>query len=985
MVLNDFNKSKYEILSSKKIDEQNLEVIELCHIKTKAKIILFECSDENKVFNIAFKTPVENAKGIPHILEHSVLCGSRKYDVKDPFVELAKGSMNTFLNAMTFPDKTCYPVASANLKDFHNLVDVYLDAVFYPNAIKNEKIFMQEGWHYETDENDKLFYNGVVFNEMKGVYSDPDSILETSILSNLYSKTNYAYESGGNPSDIINLTYDEFVKFHNTYYSATNSVIYFYGNLDFNYELEYLEREYLSNMKFIESPAKFQDAKAQKKYNEISEYYNIDTKEDKDKHYISISYAIDKEKSTLDNIVMQIIDYVLFSSDSAILKEKFLSKGFGESVYSRYEAGIKNGFYSINVQNVKLELKDKILEEFLNSIKDMIDNGVDVDKFKAGVNSLYFSYAEGEFGRLPRGIYMSLVSLDTYLYCGNAFEFLEYKTAFDYLNKVDLKAKDNIFIKTLKELFIENEHSAINILIPKLNYSNEKEEAFAKIIDEYRNSLSISEFEQIVKESNDLKEYQKQVDTDEKLKCIPVLKVSDIEEKKLLVDFEHFDINGVDAIATFDNDKDIVYMNVGFDISEFSKEEIYLTAIINNVVANIDLKNNSFKDFNNFVDKNTGGLNIKIDVYEKRALFSFGIKSVFEKLDKAFDSFSKVICDTIFKDEKRISILSNESKANSFISILSAGHIAASIRSKTDSQFNSYFADKADLNGIAYYKFISKFCKIYDDNQELINETLDLLYRKIVNSKLYWTISVNKKYYDNSKDLFIKFLGDINVNKPAFDLDLKDKLSNNINEIKKLIDFDSFDKKAKSEAIITPNDINFCSVSGKFDSKYNTGELVLLKTLFNYEYLWTNIRVLGGAYGCMSMFYRTLDYTLVSYRDPNLKKTNEIYYGVSDYLKTANFSQVQINKYIIGSIGSFDNPVSTVTKYKRNTASYFNEITDEEMNRNRSELLNMKASDISKLSNIFSDVKEANRCALISSKYIDEAKRMYESVWQLAE
>ena len=318
-ILDKKNIEVYKILNQYNIEEHNLEVVEIIHINTKAKIILFICDDENRVFNIAFKTPVSNSKGTPHILEHAVLCGSKKYNVKDPFIELAKGSLNTFLNAMTFPDKTCYPVASTNLKDFHNLVDVYLDAVFYPNAITNDKIFKQEGWHYELEGSDsELKVNGVVFNEMKGVFSSPDSIIESAILKNLYDNTNYAYESGGNPNDIIDLTYDEFVQFHNKYYSASNSIIYLYGKLDFNYELSYIQNEYLKNFEEVKTNIVFAKTNSIVKYKEQIDYYSIDSNENIDKAYIAYSFAINIEKTSLNDFILKVIDYVLFSSDAAI-------------------------------------------------------------------------------------------------------------------------------------------------------------------------------------------------------------------------------------------------------------------------------------------------------------------------------------------------------------------------------------------------------------------------------------------------------------------------------------------------------------------------------------------------------------------------------------------------------------------------------------------------------------------------------------------
>ena len=987
-VLSDKNRTNYSVSRNYYIEEQNIEVVELVHLKTEAKIICLICDDENRVFNIAFKTPVSNSKGTPHILEHSVLCGSKKYNVKDAFIELAKGSMNTFLNAMTFPDKTCYPVASANLKDFHNLVDVYLDAVFYPNAIKNDKIFRQEGWHYELeDKNADLKVNGVVFNEMKGVYSDPDSILESATLSNIFADTNYAYDYGGNPNEIYKLTFDEFKEFHHKYYSPTNSIVYFYGKLDYNYELEYLNLEYLQNFEKVDVDIEFKSNLKFVKNNEQIDYYSIDSKDNIDKSYLAYTFSLNDKKTSLMIVVMQIIDYILFSSDSAILKEKFLNEGFGEVVFSKCEFGLKDGYYSIISQNILESKKDAFIKLFDEYIDAILKNGIDIDKINAGINSLYFDYAEGEYSRIPRGIYLSLLSLDTYLYDGEATTFLEYKKAFDEINSIDLNDKNNIFYKTIKDVFINNDHRCINVLRPKLGYSAEKEK---KICDELKNikqNLKDQDLEKIINEMNALKDFQMSKDSKESLACIPVLKKGDIERDKTTIDYTLEKNENIDTIISYKNDKDIIYINVKFDITDLKKEEIFLFSIINNILSKIDLVSESYQEFNNYIDINTGGLSISIDFTDDKILFSYGIKVSKDKISCAFDIFYKLFSDAQFVDSKRINILLNECKQNSLLSILSSGHVTAMNRSKSSFDFRSYFLDKIDLNGIGFYKFISSISSNYMDNCDLINDSLDLLYKKLHRKKMYFTLCTNHKYHDEVMKCFNKFTDSIIKNKMKHIYTERDdeRLNNNLKKIDGMVHFDSFDKKCKFEAILTPNDINFCALSGKFDPSLYSGKLSVLRTLFNYEYLWTNIRVLGGAYGCMSAFSKLGNYSLCSYRDPNLSKTNETYIGIPNFLSSFDKSDEEINKYIIGSIGSYDNPLSVLEHHKRNVAAYFNGITDQEYNQRRQEVLDLNINDIRGMANIFSDIDKGERCALVSASKLEEAKSSYDEVWQLME
>lgn len=986
--LSENNKKIYNILSVKEIPEEAVVSVELEHIVTKAKLILFICDDENRVFNIAFKTPVENGKGTPHILEHSVLCGSRKYNIKDPFIELAKGSMNTFLNAMTFPDKTCYPVASANLKDFHNLMDVYLDAVFYPNAIKNEKIFMQEGWHYEIEnKSDDLKVNGVVYNEMKGVYSDPDSVLETAILENLFTGTNYAYESGGNPSEIINLKYDEFVEFHKKYYSASNSIIYLYGKLDYNAELENLENNYLKHFDFVEAKAVFKSVQNINHDREKTDYYNIDTLENNDKSYIAYSFALPTKMSSLNNIVMRIINYVLFASDSGILKEKLLNEGFGESVLSNYEVGIKQGFYSIISKNINVDKKDNFIRVILSSIKEMVENGLDVNKFKAAINSTYFNYAEGEFSTMPRGLVFSLLSLDSYLYGQDVSTYIEYKEAFDYIKSVDLNDKNNIFSKTLKEVFLENNNTAINILNPKVGYSAEKDKILASELNNRKEKLSTEELQNIIDNMKELKAYQVEEDSEENKKSIPMLKLSDIDRDKQLIDFEVDKIDNIDTMMSFKNDKDIVYIDLNFDVTDFSNHEIYMMSLIDLLVLKTDLKTISFHDFNNYIDINTGGLAISICNLNSKCLLSMSIKVIEDKVDTAFEILYRTITDTIFDDKKRINILLNESKNKSLLSVLSCGHIAAANRAKSLTDYPSGITDRACVVGIGHYKFINSLCNIYDSNCDLVNETLNLLYKRIINNKMYLNVCTNEKYYDKIKIAFKSFNEKLSKYNKGNEYSSYDDslLDSNIEKIDELIEFDSFDKKVRREAIVTPNDINFCAISNVFDKEKFSGQLYVLKTLFNYEYLWTNIRVLGGAYGCLSSFTKNGIYTFVSYRDPNVSNTNKVYFGVKEFLNGIKKTSDEVSKYVIGSIGGFDNPQSVVDHFRGNQSAYFNNMTDADYNGYRHDMLDMKPEDFNSLSEIFSNIEDASECALISANKIEEAKKEYDLVCQLME
>lgn len=981
--LNEKTKNIFRILSSKNISEQNVILFEVEHIKTLAKIILIMCDDENRVFNITFKTPVNNSKGTPHILEHSVLCGSRKYNVKDPFIELEKGSLNTFLNAMTFPDKTCYPVASPNIVDFHNLMDVYLDAVFFPNAIKNEKIFMQEGWHYEFDENDKLIVNGVVFNEMKGVFSDPDAMLEYAIISNLLSNTTYEHESGGKPTDIMDLTFDEFVKFHKKYYSPTNSITYLYGKLDYNDELLRLN-EYFDKFEKENVDIDFGN-KPQIKNKECIDYYNLDAEDINNRSFIARTYLVSNDNTVLNHIIVELIDYVLFGAEGAILKEKILNRGLCESISTHFESGIKYPYYNIVAKNIDVSKKAVLIKLIDDEIEKILKDGIEVDKIKAGININYFDLAEDEYGNIPKGLAFSLFSLDSYLYTNNYIEFIRYKDAFDYIKSIDLEDKNNIIYKTIRKIFIDNNNVAINILNPKRGYSLEKDKAIFDKILEKKKKLSVVDIDRIKEDIKDLKEYQKKENTKEELKCIPCVDVKDIERDKIAFNYEHKIINNIDTIITSNNDKDIIYIDLYFDISDMHKEEIYLFSVISRLLSKIDLINDDYKKFNDYVDTNTGGLSLKISSYKDKNLFKYSIKVVEDKIDVAFDILYKLFAEVVFLDKNRINVLLKEMKVQAVNSLLGSSHIASTNRALSNIRFIALFADRISNFGIAYNQFIKCFCEKYLLNSDLINDAMDLLYKKLHRKKIYFSYSANEKYNNKVIEAFNCFTVKLTKNKIRniySEIDEK-RLKDDIEKIKDFIPFDSFDKNVKKEAIITPQDVNYCAIASKFDAEKFIGRINILKVLFNYDYLWTNIRVLGGAYGCMSDFDRRGNFAFVTYRDPNLKKTNETFLGVPKYLKEFKKTKGEIDKLIISTMGRIDAPRSVVNRYMDNVGAFFEEVTNEMYLKGRHSILDTKEGDLNKLSELFSEIDNSEYCALISENKIDEAKQIYDKVWKI--
>ena len=528
----DFHKlSAYELIEERWIDDLKSQGAVLRHKKTGAKITLLSNEDENKVFYVGFRTPPTDSTGVAHIIEHSVLCGSEKYPVKDPFVELAKGSLNTFLNAITYPDKTVYPVASCNDKDFANLMDVYLDAVFHPNIYKEKKIFMQEGWHYECGSlEDELTYNGVVYNEMKGAYSSADDLLDREVYNGLYPDTAYGVDSGGKPSCIPDLTYENFIAFHKKYYHPSNSYIYLYGNMDMEEKLRYIDEEYLSAYDYLEVNSEIAMQEPFSAMADVIKEYPVLENEDTDSmayfsYNVSVGTCLDRELY----VALQVLDYALCSAPGAPVKVALLDAGIGEDVYSVCENGILQPFFSFVAKNAKEEDKETFVRILEETLQGLVRDGIPKNSLYAALNNFEFKYREADFGMYPKGLMYGLQALDSWLYdAGRPFMHIEANDTFAALRE---KVEEGYFEKLVKESLLENSHKLLLTMIPVKGLEKRNNEELAKKLADYKASLTSQQLEQIIEDTKALKAYQEEENTPEELAKIPMLSREDLGKK----------------------------------------------------------------------------------------------------------------------------------------------------------------------------------------------------------------------------------------------------------------------------------------------------------------------------------------------------------------------------------------------------------------------------------------------------------------------
>lgn len=961
----------YEIVEHRFIKDLNSDGYILKHNKTKAFVTLLLNDDENKVFYIGFRTPPKDSTGVAHILEHSVLCGSKKFPVKDPFIELAKGSLNTFLNAMTYPDKTVYPVASCNDQDFHNLVDVYLDAVFNPNIYTNEKIFRQEGWHYEMEDADgELTYNGVVYNEMKGVYSSPDDVVEHEIMVSLYPDSTYGIESGGDPEDIPSLTYEEFLAFHSKYYHPSNSYIYLYGNMDAESYLKFIDEEYLSKYDYLEVDSEIIVQEPFEQIKHIEKEYSVLDEESSEGDYltynISVGTALDKKLY----VALDILDYVLCSAPGALIKQALLDAGIGSDVYSSVEGGIYQPYFAITAKGTK---GDK-LDEFVSVIeKELVkaSEGLNKKSLQAAINYFEFKYREADYGSYPRGLMLGLQAFDSWLYDKmSPFMHIEADETYAFL-------KENIdkgyFEGLIKKYFIDNTHKTILRVTPKINLTKIKDDKLKEKLKNYKDSLTKEERQTIVDKTKELKEYQSTPSDEEDLKKIPLLKKEDLKkEASKLVN----DVKTIDGTTFVYHDiftSGIGYLSFLFNLNDVPADLYPYLGILKSVIGVVDTKNYSYSDLFNEINIHTGGIRPGISSYQNLNNLddigtSFEIKSkyLYDKCPEAFELIEEIIVNSKYDDTKRLYEILNETKMRIQSSMASAGHATAAIRAL--SYFSKSVALSELINGRPFYELVSDIVDNYEEKKDDLVAKLSLLSKCIF----------------RKENLMVDFIG---TKECSSEIEAKVKVFKD-----KLFTCD-YDKKPlqiqlypKNEAFKSAGQIQFVARAGNYlksGLKY-TGALRVLRTMMGYDYLWNNIRVLGGAYGCMSSFNKNGDCYFVSYRDPNLKETVDVYEKAASYIENMELDDRKVLQFIIGALSDLDTPMTPYTRGTYSLGAYLCNLTFEDIQRERDELLGVDKDVLHGLSRyIKSFMDDGYICVVGNAEKIEENKELFNDIKQL--
>ncbi len=929
--------TNYEVIEKREIADINSMAILCRHKKTGARVALVSNDDDNKVFYIGFRTTPKDSTGVAHILEHSVLCGSKEFPIKDPFIELAKGSLNTFLNAVTYPDHTVYPVASCNDKDFQNLMHVYLDAVFYPNIYRNEAIFRQEGWHYELDENGELSYNGVVYNEMKGAFSSPDSVLFREITTALYPHTTYGCESGGDPKVIPELTYEQFLDFHRTYYHPSNSYIYLYGNMDMAEKLNFIDEHYLSAYDALKvdsevstEPAFDAPVRRVREF-PISEGENVD-----ENTYLAWNLSVG---DTLDRelyVAFQILDYVLCTVPGAPLKKALIDKGIGKDVYSMYDNDLKQPCFSVVAKGTSADREEEFKDTIREVLEGIVRDGFDRKALLAAINHFEFKYREADFGSFPKGLMYGLNALSSWMY-DDARPFIHIE-ANDTYAKLRQRVEEGYFEALVKKYLLDNTHAAMVILQPKEGLAKAEEDALRAALAEKKAQMSQEELTEIRNTMEALDAFRENEDTPEDLARIPLLNREDMKREAAPLYNEERTLAGTPALYHNVFTNGIGYLRLMFRVKDVPAEYFPYIGILQNVFCHVDTAHYTYAELSNEINLAAGEISVACNNYvnvqdpeQDMATMEISTKALYDNLDRAMELMEELILTSHVQDTKRLKEILAENNSRLQEYMLAAGHSVAISRAL--SYGDARYALNEELAGISQYRLTSALEKEYEDKKELLAQRLETLCRMIF----------------RPENLLIDFTGDekaFESLEPAV-AKLKEKLYTC--EVKKEKYVPEVSKK--NEGFMTPGQVQYVCRAGNFMKKglpYR-GALKVLNVMMGYEYLWTNIRVKGGAYGCMCGFGRTGDCYFVSYRDPNLGQTIEVYENAADFIENYDAGERTMTQYIIGTFSQLDMPLTAAGKGRRSREAYFRGITLDMIQKERNEVMDATPEDIRSL------------------------------------
>ena len=970
----EFNQiySGFKLTKKEEIKELKSVGLLFKHKGTGAEVMVLENDDDNKVFSATFRTPPTNDSGVAHILEHSVLCGSKNFPVKEPFVELMKGSLQTFLNAMTFPDKTMYPVASRNKKDFFNLMNVYMDAVFYP--IISEDTFKQEGWHYElTKPDDKIVYKGVVFNEMKGVFSDPESCVDRALAHSLFPSTTYGFESGGDPKNIPELSYEEFKQFHKKHYHPSNSRIFLYGDGDTKEYLSFLNEKYLKNFDHMDVDTSIRHQRSFRKPKRKVFNYPVSSQESLDKKtYVLMGIKLDKVVNYEHCLAFSILSHLLLGTSASPLRKALIDSQLGsEIIGGGFDDNRAETIFAVGLKGTEAEHEGTILELIDSTLKGLVKNGIEKDMVLSALNSVDFRLREANFGGFAKGLVYNIQALGSWLYDQDPFSHLKFEKV---MRKIKKKSTQGYFENLINRYLIKNNHKSILIASPQADLGKKLDAKERKKLKEIKKDLSVEEIKNLIEETERIQKNQLEGDSPEALAKLPSLEIKDVPDSLEKYPLEIKKSNGKTVLFHDLFTNHICYIQIGFNIQRVPREMLQYVPLMGSLILGMGTKQSSYVEISKKIGIHTGGIRSShyssATIQDSQSIISyifFNGKALTEKADNLFDLFAELFSEYSFEDSKRLVEIIRSAKANLEDSIVPSGNHYVMSRLQSYHSRLGKFDELTD--GITYYSFLENLLKkAEEDPQSVATQFRKVAERIFTKQNILFNVTCENKDYA--------------------------KIEKRINSLHNMLSEKEWDVEAWNFDTVSPNE-GFLTASnvqhvGKGANLYEmgfkySGQFEVLKGLLRTGYLWDRVRVHGGAYGSSTTFnYLTGDYGLVSYRDPNLSETLKVYDEISDFLAQLDISPEELKKIIIGCVGKMDPPLTPDRKGSSSMIDYLTGRTHEMKLQIRRELLATQLDDLKKYSEMFQKVRDkGNVCVLGNENKLKKEKKVFSELVQV--
>lgn len=962
----------FVVRKASRVDEVNADAYLMEHEKSGARLLYLDSPDDNKCFYIGFRTPPDNSKGTPHIMEHSTLCGSRKYPLKEPFVELAKGSLNTFLNAMTWPDKTLYPVASRNDVDFKNLMDVYLDAVFFPNCLKDKEILMQEGWHYELEDKDApLTYKGVVYNEMKGALSDPGALLEDKAMAALFPDTTYSVESGGDPEVIPTLTFREFTEFHRRFYHASNSYIFLYGNMDIAKTLALIDGEYLSHFDRHPVDSAIGTEPPFDKRKVVEGTYGIsDGESEAGKTMHSLYVAMSDHVPAEDSLAFRILNYALLDMEGAPLKKALVDAGIGSDVSGQYEDGIKQPVWEIDVTGSEPEKRDAFASITDSTIRSLALSGIDKDILTAALNRTEFLLRESDYQGQPKGLFYGVRAMDSWLYDKDPIEGLRYAQA---LKDIRSRLHEGYFENLLVKYVLRNNHQVLVTMKPEKGLTERKNQRTAEQLKKYKESLTDAQLEEIIESTKALKKRQATPDSPEALATIPLLSRKDLKRTVEDSVLEEGKEEGITHLHYRTDTAGISYFNLYFTLYGLKGEDIRYAFLLADLLGAVDTKDHSYRDLSRLSNTYTGGLSFQVAAFSDKAddhayvpVMLVKGKGLTSQAGHLGSLLGEIMNRTVFTDTERLKEILQEKKAGWDMTVFGRGHRLVMNR------LLSYFSPVEQFReqgGLSYYYFLGDLVKLDDKGLAALGEKLAALSASIFTKTALTLESVGGDEEKAAAAASVKSLTDgMAEGTPADTLSFV------------------FPKTGINEGFLTSGKVQYVAKGGNFRRHgfAYTGALQVMTSILQYEYLWRRVRIQGGAYGAFSQFSMNGNGLICSFRDPNLKETLEVYKALPEYLANFTVSDREMTKYVIGAMAPAEMQLTPAMKGDRAMMYRLSHITKEDRQKTREEIIDCTVQDIRALAPMMESIfSEPYLCVMGSEGKIQEEKDLFQHILSL--